>query len=207
MPPKTASTSLRLNLLDNGFIRSKPKEDVGLYPNHPKLSEIVDTYEIDSLSGYKVIQVTRDPYLRFISSYFHQIRMVESLNVLVNKRDFPVFLNHLSSTINSPNFIKDFYGDESFVDWAINNNNTWGGSRFYHLQSSWKDMDCDYHHFKLEDISNDLSGISNLIGLDLPPLIVHNKNPLRVTYDKYLTDNHKEIIRDIFSVDFDTFLY
>jgi hypothetical protein len=207
LPPKTASNSLVQTLMNNGLTPDSQSKKYPISKIHLKLDEIMDRYDIESLEGYKVIQVTRDPYLRFMSSYFHQIRMVESQNVLVGKHDFTVFLNHLSSTINSPNFIKDFYGDDSFVNWDIDNNSTWGGIRLYHSQHSWKNVDCNYYHFKLEDILNDISGISNLVGLDLPPLITLNKNPLRVSYDKYLTDTNKKIIRNMFSIDFDTFSY
>jgi hypothetical protein len=66
-PPKTASNSLRVSLNDNGFIEDT-QNDTYLTPKlHLKLDEIMVAYDIESLDGYKVIQVTRNPYDRMIS--------------------------------------------------------------------------------------------------------------------------------------------
>ena len=82
-PPKTASNSLRVSLNDNGFIEDSQNNTYLTPKLHLKLDEIMVAYDIESLDGYKVIQVTRNPYDRMISSYYHQIR-------IFNRPDFDI---------------------------------------------------------------------------------------------------------------------
>ena len=77
MPPKTASNSIRtlLEQFDYVFYQdSKIK-----YPQiHLKLSEIIKLYDVNNLNEYNIIQVVRNPYHRFISSFFFQKKIIPS---------------------------------------------------------------------------------------------------------------------------------
>ena len=211
-PPKTASNSLRVSLNDNGFIEDS-QNDTYLIPKlHLKLDEIMVAYDIESLDGYKVIQVTRNPYDRMISGYYHQIRFFNNpdfeSSTSISGYSFDKILRHLNSTKNSKNFIDDFYGNSSHhIKYVIDNKNSWGGIRFYHTQSSWKNVDCDFYHFKLENLSKDIKPLSDLINLPLSPLHQINPNPRKVDYETHKTPQNKLIIQNLFSEDFDTFGY
>lgn len=211
LPPTTASNSLNQTLLSNGFEPSPQNEDYPIKKIHLKLDEIMERYGIESLDGYKVIQVSRDPYDRIISGYYHQMRIFTNPDVIgdivISGYTFDQFLVHLSSTINSENFIEDFYGDSSFVNYAISSKNTWGGTRFYHTQTSWKNVECDFYHFKLEDLTNNITPLSNLINLSLTPLEPINVNPLSIDYEQHKTESNKLIIETLFADDFETFSY
>lgn len=211
LPPKTASNSIIINLLENNFERFPNPKKYPVEKIHLKLDEIMDRYYIDSLDGYKVIQISRNPYDRMISGYYHQIRIFEESDVIgnisISGHTFDDFLSHLNETINSENFIEDFYGDSSFVNQAISNKATWGGTRFYQTQTSWKNVECDYYHFKLEDLTNDITPLSNLINLPLTPLEPININPENVDYEIHKTPQNKLIIQNLFSEDFDNFGY
>lgn len=211
LPPTTASNSLVLNLTNNGFEPTPQNEKYPIKKIHLKLDEIMDRYDIESLEDYKVIQISRDPYDRIISGYYHQMRIFKNSDVIgnipISGYTFDQFLNHLNNTINSENFIDDFYGDPSFVNYAISSKQTWGGTRFYHTQTSWKNLECDFYHFKLEDLTNDITPLSNLINLSLTPLEPINTNPLPVDYELHKTESNKLIIETLFADDFETFSY
>lgn len=211
LPPKTATNSLRITVGENGFIFNSLNDSFEEPKLHLKLDEIVDFYNIDSLDGYKVIQISRNPYDRMISSYYHQLRIFNrpdfESNISISGYTFDQFLTHLNSTINSENFIEDFYGDSTHINYAIENGRTWGGTRFYQTQSSWKNLECDYYHFKLDDLLNDISPLSNLINLPLTPLTQINTNPEEVDYELHKTPQNKLIIQNLFSEDFDNFGY
>lgn len=211
LPPKTASNALVQTLMNNGFEPDSQSNKYSVSKIHLKLDEIMDRYDIESLDGYKVIQVTRNPYDRIISAYYHQIRIFNQpnfeSNISISGYTFDQFLTHLNSTINSENFIEDFYGDSSYINYVIENKRFWGGTRFYHTQSSWKNVNCDFYHFKLEDLTNDISPLSTLINLSLPPLVEFNINPENVNYELHKTNENKLIIETIFSDDFINFSY
>lgn len=210
-PPKTASRSLNKCLMNNGFVKSYQSENFPVYKIHLKLDEIVEKYEIESLDGYKVIQITRNPYDKFISSYYHQLRIFEKPefqgHIPISGYTFDEFLFHLNSTINSENFIESFYGNPDYINYVISNKPTWGGSRFYHTQSSWKNVDCDFYYFKIENLVNDITPLNNLIGLNLPPLESINVNPLEIDYEQHKTETNKQIIKNLFLEDFTNFSY
>ena len=66
---------------------------------------------------------------------------------------------------------------------------------------------CDFYHFKLEDLSKDIKPLSDLINLPLSPLYQINPNPIKVNYETHKTPQNKLIIQNLFSEDFDTFGY
>lgn len=211
-PPKTASNSLRYCLNENGFIEDSQNNTYLTPKLHLKLDEIMVAYDIESLDGYKVIQVTRNPYDRMISGYYHQIRFFNNTDfessTSISGYSFDKILRHLKSTKNSKNFIDDFYGNSSHhIKYVIDNKNSWGGIRFYHTQSSWKNVDCDFYHFKLEDLNKDIKPLRDLINLPLSPLHQINTNPKKVDYETHKTPQNKLIIQNLFSEDFDIFGY
>lgn len=210
-PPKTATNSVKFTLEDAGFISDYQNNTFIVPKLHLKLDEIVKCYDIESLDGYKVIQISRNPYDRMISAYYHQMRIFNrpdfNSHSPISGHTFDQFLLHLNSTIKSENFIEDFYGSSDHINYVIKNKKSWGGVRFYHTQSSWKNLECDYYHFKLDDLIKDITPLSNLINLSLPPLLFVNPNPLNVDYEIHKTPENKIIIQNLFSEDFDNFKY
>lgn len=210
-PPKTATNSLKIALEDGGFISDNQNNTFPVPKLHLKLDEIVKCYDIDSLEGYKVIQISRNPYDRMVSSYYHQMRIFSrpdfNYDIPISGYTFDQFLVHLNSTIASENFIDDFYINPEHINYVIENKKSWGGTRFYHTQSSWKNLDCEYYHFKLNDLTNNIGLLSDLINLQLTPLQFINSNPLNINYETHKTPENKIIIQNLFSEDFDNFGY
>lgn len=203
MPPKTASNSIRVLLESSGFLFCKKQGRVGYPQIHLKLSEIVQLYNVDNLKDYKVIQITRNPYDRFVSSFFFQKKIIPRDYVPIFK-DYSLeeFTKHLFESVNSENFIESFYGDVSFVQNNIDNEINWGGSRLYNTQVSWNDLNHDVVYFKLEEISQDLSSIKNFLYLQHTKLPNLNSQNLPYDYTSLLTPNSKKIISNMFFEDF-----
>ena len=111
MPPKTASNSIRTLLEQFGYVFYKDSKI-----NHPqihlKLSEIIELYNVNNLNEYKIIQVVRNPYHRFISSFFFQKKIIPSgYSVKFKNFDLNEFTNHLLKSKRSDDFVSNFYGD------------------------------------------------------------------------------------------------
>ena len=68
MPPKTASKSLKECLLDCS-LEFETFDNTEVDTEHLYLSELVKYFDIENLLQYKIIQVVRNPYDRFYSSY------------------------------------------------------------------------------------------------------------------------------------------
>lgn len=128
-PPKTASNALFQTLANNGLSVDSQNNTYLVPKLHLKLNEILTAYDIESLDGYKVIQISRNPYDRMISAYYHQMRIFNrpdfDSNISISGYTFDQFLVHLNSTINSENFVQDFYGDSSHIDYVIENKKSW----------------------------------------------------------------------------------
>lgn len=203
MPPKTASNSVRVLLESSGFVFSKEQKYVGYPQIHLKLSEIVKLYDVENLKNYKIIQITRHPYERFVSSFFFQKKIIPD-NYIVKFKDYNLeeFAKHLFKSINSENFIESFYGDVSFVQDNINREINWGGSRFYDTQVSWNDLNQEVTYFKLENISQDISSLRDFLQLKDAKLPKINSQNLLFDYISLLTQDSKKIISDIFCEDF-----
>lgn len=207
MPPKTASNSLKVLLEGSGFIFSN--EPNLPHPQiHLKLSELVDVYKIDNLNQYTIIQITRNPYERFVSSFFFQKKILpETYHPLFKDYDLLTFTNHLLESKNSSDFIESFYGDTSFVRNNIKQGINWGGSRLYDSQVSWNDMNQTVTYFKLEDISKDLTPLRKLLGLNSLALPIINSQKLNIEYNSVLDTPIKKIITELFFEDFDKLQY
>lgn len=208
MPPKTASNSLKQTFEKNGFRFSVPNKKITTPLIHLKLNEIIEIFEVDDLFEYKILQVTRDPYTKFVSSYFHLMRITNNVSGLkFSDYDFPTFTKRLYESIRSENFIKNFYGNTSFVDHCINNGISWGGSRLFVTQKSWNTSGNEIGYFKLENITKDTSSINNFLHTSFYSLSDVNKSNLDYKYDSMLTDNIRDIISEIFEEDFIFFNY
>jgi hypothetical protein len=208
MPPKTASNSIRVLLENSGFIFYKEKNFVKHPQIHLKLSEIVELYKVENLENYKVIQVTRNPYQRFVSSFFFQNKIIpHGYTPTFKNYNIEQFTKHLVQAINSENFIKAFYGDTSFVENNINNGINWGGSRLYDTQVSWNDLNHKVTYFKLEQISQDLTPLKEFLQLEHTKLPNVNSQKLQVNYELLLIPDLKNIISKIFYEDFKRLKY
>ena len=208
MPPKTASNSIKQTLEKQGINFSNPTKKTTSPIIHLKLNEIVDLFEIDNLEKYKIFQIVSNPYVRFVSSYFHQMRILNNMRS-VKFIDFNLnqFSKHLHNTIKSENFLKNFYGDTSFIERSIKNGVSWGGSRLYDTQLSWKNLNCDITYFKLEEVSVNIQPISDFLKIPLPKLDVVNSFSDGKNYPKLIDNEIKLIIEEIFAEDIKVFQY
>jgi hypothetical protein len=206
MPPKTASTSLTNTLKKSGISFSFPNQITSPL-SHLKLNEIIKIYDVHNLSEYKILQIVRDPYQRFISAYFQLMKIIHNVeNIKFKNYELNQFTKHLYESKKSENFITNFFGDTSFVDNKIKNNEGWGGTRLFDTQISWKNLDCEVTYFKLEDISRDVSPISNFINLPVNSFDFLNSTGNK-NHSELIDEEMKGIINELFYDDFKSFQY
>lgn len=192
MPPKTASNSVRVSYEEQGIIFYKDNNK--LPQVHLKLSEIVSRYEVNDLNQYKIVQFVRNPYHRFVSSFFFQKKILpKNNNVIFKDYDLETFTKHLLDSKKTNTFIESFYGETNFVYNSINNGISWGGTRFYETQRSWNDLNGNVEYKKIEDISQTLQTI--------------NSQNLDINYLDLITPGIKEMVIELFEEDFDIFDY
>ena len=167
LPPKTGSTSF-IRCLKMSNISFSPVEKNLMHPSiHLRLSEIMNLYSIpkDELSEYKIVQIVRNPYDRFVSAALHQ-------NIVLSKNyNLSEYINKLSEYFdlipdNNDLFYEKFYGNIKYKENSFLNNN-WGGLRFWYKQSWWNDVDADVKYLKLESLCNNLEDLSNYIKIEL----------------------------------------
>ena len=203
LPPKTASNSLRKLLMDSGFYFRPPLRKVDYPIYHLTLSEICYVYNIpiDQLTNYKIIQIVRNPYDRFISAWFHQMDILKtkmSLDELTEKLSrFKHLLPNETDT-----FYEKFYGSLKHKENSFAKGN-WGGLRFYFNQTNWNDVNATVHYFKLEELTEDISSLSELINFkldDLPKIKVNSST--RADFNNYYTDDQKKQVQELFNDDF-----
>jgi hypothetical protein len=200
MPPKTASNSLKQSLLDSSF--NFDKIETNGYPKiHLFLSEILSLSKIDIPEEYKIVQVVRNPFTRFASTYFHQLRLVGE-NSYLKKLSFDDFCEHFYKSINSDYFLKSFYKNIDFVNQTIRKGKNWGGTRAYLLQTQYNDRKLNVKYFKLEDISKDISQLSEYLDVYLPDMDRINENKTPKDYLSMLSDRTKSIIYEVYEKDF-----
>lgn len=203
LPPKTASNSLRKLLMDSGFRFRPPLRKVDYPVYHLTLSEICYIYNVpkDQLSNYKIIQIVRNPYDRFISAWFHQMDILKtkmSLDQLIEKLSY--FKHLLPKETDS--FYEKFYGSISHKEKSFARGN-WGGLRFYFNQTYWNDMNATIHYFKLEELTQNINPLSELIDFqlnNLPKIKVNSST--RKDFNFYYSDEQKKEIQKLFSDDF-----
>lgn len=190
LPPKVGSSSIIYWLNQSGVIN-----DSLLYFPYPSLhltlKEICTLYGIphSDLINYKIIQITRNPLDRFISSYKHQNKLI---NFSLNPNDF---LLHLKKYIyllpnNLDEFYEKFYGDLKYKYYSYSNN-TWGGIRFYYNQTWWNDLNASVKYFKLEDLIQNLKPLANYLNLPTAKLPHINQSN---TNQNYFEFNKQEIL-------------
>lgn len=206
MPPKTASNSIRSLLENLGYEFSKNFRIV--HPQiHLKLSEILDIYNVENLEGYKIMQVVRDPYQRFVSSFYYQKKVLPANHDSKLKNlNFSEFSNHLYDAKKTNDFIKNFYGDESYINRCIHNGDGWGGSRLFDTQASWDTIGTNVKYFKLENLSSDVSELESYLETPINKFPKLNSQDLQ-NYDSLITPEIKQIVTELFQEDFDKFGY
>jgi hypothetical protein len=206
MPPKTASTSLTNTLKKSGISFLFPNQ-VTSPLSHLKLDEIIKIYDVHNLAEYKILQIVRDPYQRFISAYFQLMKIIHNVdNIKFKNYELNQFTKHLYESKKSENFITNFFGNTSFVENKIKNNEGWGGTRLFDTQISWKNLDCEITYFKLEDISRDVSSLSNLINLPINSFDFLNSTGKK-NHLEMIDEEMKRIINELFYDDFKSFQY
>jgi hypothetical protein len=204
MPPKTASNSLKECLLDSSLTIEPFNLPYRIPTIHLYLSELVGYYKIEDIENYKVIQVVRDPITRFVSSYFHQLRITNNNDsVKINDMNLSEFTNHLYTCLTKEgSFLKNFFGDIQFIKKSIMSGKSFGGSRTYLNQHQWNDLGVDMTYVKLEDITNDISLLSKEVGVYLSDLEKKNENKTIVDYDTLITDDIRKTLKEIYRKDF-----
>lgn len=206
MPPKTASNSIRALLQQFEYVFS-PHLKAVLPQIHLRLSEIIDFHDVTDLSEYKIIQITRNPYHRYVSSFFHQNRIIpEKCNFSFKNYNLTEFSKHLLDSKKSSNFIESFYGDSSFINNSIKRGESWGGSRLFDTQVSWDDIGTNVEYFKLENLTTDISELKNFLGVNLKKLPLINSWGLTNHMD-LITPEIKDIVVELFDEDFTKFNY
>jgi len=169
-PPRCSTYSLK-DLLNKGNIKmDEPLRPISIPFYHATLSEIIYAYNINlkDLKDYKIIQITRNPIDRFISSYFYQL-----LNFKFN-HNFEDFISKVERfkylLPENPNeFFLNFYQNEEYK-WYQYSVNQHGGVRFYYNQTWWNNISSKIkvNYFKLEDITKDITPLLDCLDLDLP---------------------------------------
>jgi len=198
IPPKTGGTSLHKCLIDSGI-------EVSTYAyKHLFLSEVVDVFRIKDIIAYKIVQITRNPYTRFCSVYYNQLKVIQKifLNGL-DEMTISEFSQHFLKSLNTDDFIQNFYEDSEFINSLVNPRNSWGGARGLLPQNKWNDLGLNVSFLKLEDISKDVNYLSNHIGLNLINMEVKKANVKnKESYSGILTDDVKKIIKEVYREDF-----
>ena len=206
MPPKTASNSIRVLLQQFEYVFSKHLK-IPLPQIHLRISEIIDLFDVSDLSEYKIIQITRNPYYRYVSSFFHQNRIIpENYNPNFKNYNLTEFSKYLLESKKSNNFVESFYGDTSFINTSIKSGESWGGSRLFDTQLSWNDVGANVEYFKLENLSTDISELENFLGITLKKLPIINSRGLNNHMD-LITTEIKDIVAELFEEDFKFFNY
>jgi len=209
LPPKTGSTSFTQCLKNSEIRFSKPQKNPEYPEYHLTLSELLDLYniKIEELSDYKIIQIIRNPYDRFISSYFHQIEIhnkYNSIDELLN--NLLIYKSLLPNKLNQ--FYMKFYGTIQYKFHSFSNKN-WGGARFWFEQNWWNDVDANVTYFKLEEISKDISQLSNFINFKLNQLdnLKPNLSKREIDYKIYYNSEIFEKVKKLYVNDVKLFDY
>lgn len=209
LPPKTGSTSIARCLK----VSMLPLSDIVNYNQYPTvhltLNEIIDLYSInfDELNEYKIIQIVRNPYDRFISSITHQNKLLSTnYDVMHYLQKLKQYLYLLPNDFDM--FYEKFYGTIKYKQNVFQQNN-WGGLRFWFKQEWWSNSFKNIHYLKLENISNDLDILSNCIGFKLNklPHIRPANGERDLDYRSYFNNESKKIFDDLYESDLKLFNY
>lgn len=204
-PSKCSSNSLINLLLNNGINLESPLRDLDDIYSHPTLSEICYSHDIDleSIQNYKIIQIVRNPYDRFISGYNHQ-KSIYPLCPPLGDFIYNLEKNKYLLPYNINDFYKKFYGDIGFKYFSRSNNNGWGGLRFWYEQNWWNNIEVKVNIFKLEEISNNSLPLTNLLNIPNTPYPKIKKGEYKkINLDKEL----KSKIYNLYKNDFIKYNY
>jgi hypothetical protein len=209
LPPKTGSTSLQSCLVSSNILCDSIIEK----PNHPTihllLSETLKAYniKIDELNQYKIIQVTRNPYDRFVSAVYHQ-NIITKKNYTVSEylEELNKYLNLLPN--NEDLYYEKFYGTILHKENNFKNNH-WGGLRFWFKQEWWNDIGADVNYFKLESITKNLEELSEFINIKLVnfPYIRPGDSNRNNKYEKYFDETTQINFEKLYNSDIEKFNY
>lgn len=207
LPSKTGSSSLRSLFFSFDFKKRPDFRRLNFPHYHLTISEIAYVYGLDSgnLKRYKKIQIVRNPISRFVSAWKHQERIlgdkIQIDDLLEKLLRFKSLLPH-----QWEEFYLKFYEDPQHKEKSFEKGN-WGGLRFYMDQVDWNDLNLDVHYFKLEDLSNDITPLADLLQLPLQPLPMVNIGKYNFEGNSSLTSTQKELIFKLFEKDFKKFDY
>ena len=127
-PPKCSTYSLNKFLVDSNVSLNNPINHPQHPFYHPTLKEIIQAYNISNIKEYKIIQIVRNPYDRFISSYVHEQKLLKkSLNLDNYISQIEQYKSLLPNNIDK--FYKDFYQTLEYKNFYYKEN-SWGGLRF-----------------------------------------------------------------------------
>lgn len=210
LPPKTGSTSLKRCLIQSGIFFDTPTGNVNYPVYHSTLTEIMESYDVneDELDEYKIVQIVRNPFDRFISAWKHQN------DIMMGNIDLPTMIEKVNRDKHLlpndiDNFYKSFYGSILFKHNAFRNG-TWGGMKFWCEQNWWNTINNRTKFFKLEDLKNNTQELSDYLGVGLSemPHIKPNKESIRDTdYKIYYNDTTKEMVSELYKNDLNIFHY
>jgi hypothetical protein len=203
-PPKTASTSIQSAMNKTGIKFDFGKKELEYPIFHLKLSELCELHNLTNIENYKILQFTRNPYYRFVSSYYQLMRHEIGNNTSLSfyGMGFKEFVHHFNKSKVSNDFIKMFFGNESYYYNNIKLKKHWSGVRLFEEQVSWNDLNKKIHYFKIENIFNDMSSVSKLLECGVIPIENTNKNPLVIDYNDLLDEECMNIISQHFNNDF-----
>ena len=204
-PAKTASISLEKYLLDSDVVFS---DAINLPPHptlHLTLSELCRMHNIlpYELIDYKIIQIVRNPYARFVSAFEHQNRIIKTpitFEKLISKLlDYKYLL---------PNNMDEFYHSFYEMGWLQTSfqYGNWGGIRFWYEQSWYNDLNANVKYFKLEDLQTDISPLSNYLNLNSTEFPTENKF-ITKDWESYYTNETKSMVSKLYDKDLKLFNY
>ena len=212
-PPRCSTYSLQDFLYRGNVEMNEPIRSISTPFYHATLSEIVYAYNINlnDLKNYKIIQITRNPIDRFISSYFYQQK------ILGTKFSFKEFISRVERLKyllpQNPNeFFLNFYQNEEYK-WEQYSQNQHGGMRFYYNQSWWNNISpkINVNYLKLEDIIKSSHSLCNLLNLDnlIPYTLKNNNSKSEIEYTKVYNSipQYQNKIYNLFKEDFKNFNY
>ena len=216
-PPKCSTYSLKVFLDKCGIQMDEPVRPLSIPFYHTTLSEIIYCYNIglNELKNYKIIQIVRNPYDRFLSSYFHQTQLLNiDKDKIIDNKFFNTFISQIESfkyllPENTNEFFSNFYQNEEYK-WYHFNINQHGGIRFYYNQSWWNNINksIKINYFKLEDINKDINPLKNLLNINNTHLYsTENRRSHSILKLKNLIFKHKDRIYNLFKEDFKKFNY
>jgi len=203
-PPKTGSISLKNCFVDSKiyFDAFDPKYH---QPNtHLYLSELLDCFKIDNHEEYKIGQIFRDPYKRFVSAYYHFIPHLPQ-HFKTRSLKLNDFVLKYEECLNSEDYIKCMYDDPEWVYRLINNKINFGFTRYFVPQLKWNDINANVRYFKFDDIVKDTNTLSQYTGLELQQFKHHNKNGNKLENIETLNDRSLEIISRLYKDDIEHF--